>query len=321
MKSSEKAYFRQKRAIQTQKKEHFESFEAYLQAKNIWHTTIEKYTVQLEKFEHWLQTNKSKTLEQAEKKDVLDYLQYLKEILNNVVRSRSQVLGVLKHYYTFLHQNLEIASNPTTLIKLRGTKKRIINKLLSLEEMNELLDSYYTLKVQHAEQGKSNNLGRFQSSKHIHQRNYLILSLCVYQGLNRSECKSIKINDINLQQATIHIEAKRKSNARTLPLQALQMGILYEYLHTTRPQFQNDNELLINSNPELQKLSLAVKKIYPKFTDYSQLRSSIITYWIQTQGLRKAQHNAGHRYISSTEEYLWGDLESLKNDINTFHPL
>jgi integrase/recombinase XerD len=122
-------------------------------------------------------------------------------------------------------------------------------------------------------------------------------------------------------QATIHVKERRKTNGRTLPLQAMQIGILYEYLHATRGQFKEDNEFLINSNPELQKLSTALKKIYPKFTDFSQLRSSIITYWIQTEGLRKAQYKAGHRYISSTEEYLWGDLESLKSDINTFHPL
>ena len=82
-----------------------------------------------------------------------------------------------------------------------------------------------------------------------------------------------------------------------------------------------ENGNLINSVPDLQKLIASTKKIYPKFTDFKQLRASIITHWIQTEGLRKAQYKAGHKYISSTEEYIANDFESLKNDINRFHPL
>ncbi len=79
--------------------------------------------------------------------------------------------------------------------------------------------------------------------------------------------------------------------------------------------------LLFTSTPELQKWATKLRKLYPKFTDFKQIRASIITYWIQTEGLRKAQYKAGHRYISSTENYLSNDLESLKDDISQFHPL
>lgn len=30
---------------------------------------------------------------------------------------------------------------------------------------------------------------------------------------------------------------------------------------------------------------------------------------------------AGHRYISSTESYLAGQVEELQNDIDAFHPI
>lgn len=299
----------------------YDSFKSYLQSKNIWLTTIEFYIERVQKVALWIQENKSKSLEQVQKKDILDYLQYLNETLNYTVRTSQQVIGILKHYYAFLYQNGQIPNNPVLLIKLRGTNRRIMNKLLSMEEMNELLDTYYTLKVQHAWQGEKDSSGRFQSSRHIRQRNYLILSFCIYQGLNLSEWKGLTLDDINLQQATVKVKAERKSNARILPLQAMQIGILYEYLNNARNQFKADNALLINSNPEMQKLASEIRKIYPKFTEFKQLRASIITYWIQTEGLRKAQYKAGHRYISSTEVYLWGDLESLKNDINNFHPL
>jgi integrase/recombinase XerD len=92
-------------------------------------------------------------------------------------------------------------------------------------------------------------------------------------------------------------------------------------LQQSRPLFNNENGMLINSQPELQKMMKTLRKLYPKFTDLKQLRASIITYWIRTEGLRKAQYKAGHRYISSTEEYLAGDLESLQDDISKYHPL
>ncbi|MFN6351072.1 MAG: tyrosine-type recombinase/integrase, partial [Chitinophagales bacterium] len=188
--------------------------------------------------------------------------------------------------------------NPTNLLNIRGTRKKILYKILSIEELNEFTDLYY-------------------NSYRDDLRNNLILSLIVYQGLKLSEWKAIKIEDIDLIKGTIFISETRKSNQRKLSLQANQLGLLYAYL---REKKENE-ELLFTSTPELQKWAIKLRKLYPKFTDFKQIRASIITYWIQTEGLRKAQYKAGHRYISSTENYLSNDLESLKDDISQFHPL
>ncbi|MFN9321151.1 MAG: tyrosine-type recombinase/integrase, partial [Chitinophagales bacterium] len=188
--------------------------------------------------------------------------------------------------------------NPTNLLNIRGTRKKILYKILSIEELNEFTYLYYN--------SYSDDL-----------RNNLILSLIVSQGLKLSEWKAIKIEDIDLIKGTIFISETRKSNQRKLSLQANQLGLLYAYL---REKKENE-ELLFTSTPELQKWAIKLRKLYPKFTDFKQIRASIITYWIQTEGLRKAQYKAGHRYISSTENYLSNDLESLKDDISQFHPL
>jgi len=135
--------------------------------------------------------------------------------------------------------------------------------------------------------------------------------------LTLSEWKAIKIEDIDLIKGTIFIKSTRKSNQRKLSLQASQLGFLYAFL---KDRNDTDN-LLFTSTPELQKWAKKLRKLYPKYTDFKQIRASIITYWIQTEGLRKAQYKAGHRYISSTESYLSNDLESLKDDISQFHPL
>lgn len=294
-------------------------FTAYLQRRNIMDKNIKSYIVQIEQFADWLNLNKDKEAHNAQKKDILDFLQYLQEKRSLSISTRAHTLGVLRHYYTFLYQNEQTATNPTLLIQLRGTKQTHLKKTLTTHEMNELLDLHYQTHVRGIKETATK--GVFTHQKHVQQRNHLILSLFIYQGLKRSEVESLTLDDIDLQKAKIHIQAQNQTNARTLPLEALQIGIFYEYLHQAREQFQAESELLINSKPDFHLMTNNLRKLYPKFTDTLQLRSSIITYWIQTQGLRKAQYNAGHRYISSTENYTANDIESLKDDINRFHPL
>jgi integrase/recombinase XerD len=70
----------------------------------------------------------------------------------------------------------------------------------------------------------------------------------------------------------------------------------------------------------LRVLTKQVKSIDNNFVNFSQIRTSVITHWINSEGLRKAQYLAGHRYISSTENYVNNDLDSLIDDINKLHP-
>jgi integrase len=70
----------------------------------------------------------------------------------------------------------------------------------------------------------------------------------------------------------------------------------------------------------LIKLSEKLKKIDREFSNFAQLRASVITYWIKTYGLRKAQYLAGHKSIVSTEEYLPNLIEDLAEDITKFNP-
>ena len=67
-------------------------------------------------------------------------------------------------------------------------------------------------------------------------------------------------------------------------------------------------------------LTRHIKTFDKQFNSFKQLRSSVITFWIKTHNLRKAQYFAGHRYISSTEDYLPNNLENLIDDINKLHP-
>jgi hypothetical protein len=67
-------------------------------------------------------------------------------------------------------------------------------------------------------------------------------------------------------------------------------------------------------------LTKQIKSIDKQFINFQQIRASIITFWVKSYGLRKAQHLAGHRFISATEKYQINNLDGLIDDINKLHP-
>jgi len=78
------------------------------------------------------------------------------------------------------------------------------------------------------------------------------------------------------------------------------------------------NEKTLNN--VFHALTNQLKTIDKQFTNIKQVRASVITNWLKTEGLRKTQYLAGHRYISSTEGYLPNNLDNLIDDINKLHP-
>jgi integrase/recombinase XerD len=62
----------------------------------------------------------------------------------------------------------------------------------------------------------------------------------------------------------------------------------------------------------LRKINKAVK-------NFDQIRSSVVTHWVKTYDMRKAQYMAGHRYVSP-EEYKQQVLDELQGDVKKFHP-
>ena len=64
-----------------------------------------------------------------------------------------------------------------------------------------------------------------------------------------------------------------------------------------------------------------LRKINKGVKNLDQIRASVITHWVKIYDLRKAQYLAGHRYVSSTEDYKQQVLDELQGDVKKFHPL
>jgi len=312
-----------------------QGFIEYLEGKDLAPSTQAEYLLKTNLFLGWV----GKEDIQVTKPDVLNYLEYLKNSkgLQNV--SRSIHLLALNHYFTYLYTNGQMGKNPCLLLKIRGTnKKRLYSKIYTPEELDLLFDSYYLLYVRNYDDSHHRHEGQRHYSTLYRNRNALILSILIHQGTSTTEIERIETGDLDLVRATIRIRGGKRGNDRTLPLKATQIGLFISYLQNIRPQLseyqtKESDKLFLplpaisykKTEADMQRgifysLAAQVKSIDRQFINFQQVRASVITFWIKTQGLRKAQHLAGHRCICTTEKYLTNNLDGLSEDINNLHP-
>lgn len=80
----------------------------------------------------------------------------------------------------------------------------------------------------------------------------------------------------------------------------------------------NDSENFHNITQQMLK---NLRKINSRIKNCDQIRASVITQWLKQYDIRKVQYLAGHKYVSSTEEYKANNIDELQDDITKYHPL
>jgi site-specific recombinase XerD len=288
------------------------NFNQFLQQKNHTPKTITRHEQELNKYTAWLKLIDKCEL-QATTKDLLNYLQHLKESRNLCNATQQKVLERLKNYYAYLAQTQGI-KNITAFIKIRGVKKVQLHTILTNADIELLCEAYYY----HSQQTipSSKELRYYPNQAHLLQGYYIALTLMAYQALSINEVVQLKKEHFNLHKGVVNVQAHLRGNARTLKLEALQIGTIIRFYN------QVPNDLLMPNLNHFEKLNATLKNLMPnKYKNFRQLRASKITEWIKTQGLRKAQVMAGHRSIIATEKYIPNNIEELHNDFNLYHPL
>lgn len=317
------------------KKENFhlrKDFIAYLQNKDLAPTSINHYLRDVGLFLAWIKTEETNIT----KKDILKYLGHLKNDRDLQNITRKNTLIALNHYFTFLHQCEEITNNPCLLLKIRGTKKKTLYRTYTPEELTQLYDTYHLLFIQNYDDSHI-PMNQKKQSFLSRQRSLAMLGILICQGATTTELQTLLLEDIDFMKARIKLRGGKKSNDRTITLKATQVGVLMHYIQNIRPQFLeygNDNGQLFFSLPVASKkttqgnntlrcfksLTQQVKSIDKSLINFKQIRASVITHWLKVEGLRKTQYLAGHRYISSTEQYLPNQIEGLMDDMAKYNP-
>lgn len=306
-------------------------FTCYLQSINLSTASQNKALYDVHKFLVWYTQDPIN----CTKKDIIDYLAYLKNTKKHSNYTRQQALTAIARYFDFLILHNQALKNPTVLLKIQNTASKKLSHTYTLEQLTQLCDDYYNLFVRDYDDSHLPKNRKVHSAL-ARARNHVILDILAHQGIATSDLKYIRCSDVDLRKARITIQKNTRTQQRTIPLHAHQIGTLMYYLNDTRPQFLDycdDNEQLFLVLPSAcrkhddthllgaaKEIAKRLKSLCPTFIKCHQLRASVITHWIQVYGLRKAQYLAGHKHINSTELYLPNDIEALKEDMNQFNP-
>ena len=278
-------------------------------SQSLMQSSVQSYLYDINKYK---KNNKN-----AEKYDYQKVMQYI-EILRNEhsISNIKRVIASIKKYYDYLIETGKRKDNPARAIKIRDAKENPIQlqDLFTEKELQIVLEP------------------RIERYPFLSKRNKIIMSLLVNQALRIGEIENIKLNDLDLEKATIQIHKTGITNARNLPLKAEQILLLYEFINQDRNQLKtwrnNQNALLLGklgtpiTKEDVDYLITTYQKQFKKKLTSTTIRQSVLAnLFIKNNDLRIVQYFAGHKSPDTTEKYRQTGLNALKTAIEKLHPI
>ncbi|WP_024773104.1 tyrosine-type recombinase/integrase [Aquimarina macrocephali] len=293
------------------------SYAAYLEKEGYTKSTVKTYEHCVERFLRW--ANKLQYhIPTFDYKAALRYVKYLKRKQRKTRTINALLIGI-RPYFNYLIDIGVHTQNPFNDIVIKGEPKvRMLSNLLSADELEDLYYSY--------------QITQSKNPLHVltHKRNKVITGLLVYQGLSTADLQRIELEHLHLQKGKVYIPQGNLGNARELELKPWQIIPLMEYVNEVRPELLRrikiDTEALIFAKTGklvgvIETLIKKLRKTNQKVGNAHSIRSSVIVLWLSRYNLREVQYMAGHKRISTTEQYQQQDLEELQNTIAKFHPI
>jgi integrase/recombinase XerD len=286
-------------------------FIQYLEGKKYSSTTTKAHLANIKLFDAWL-VKQNITDATVKYNDLLAYIQQQKKKKINAATINLR-LNSIQHYYEHLKQQRKVKVNPAKTLRVKGAIKKVIHSPFTFEELEILYRQYVQLTKETHIQEITNLL---------HQRNIVVLSLMIWQGLHSGELQKLTIEHINLKEGTIYIPATSRSNNRELKLCSQQILPLSNYLQQVRSLLcPKGNELFPGIMYNLVGLLLKeLQGINPAVKNAQHIRASVILHWLKLYNKRQVQYMAGHKYVSSTERYAVQDLVALTDELSRHHP-
>jgi integrase/recombinase XerD len=291
------------------------SLKTYLQ-KHYSKLTVKAYASDIN-----IYTSNFPTAATAKNKDIMKSLTAIRNRYPNP-KTLTKFLCSIKVYYQFLVETGKRKDNPAQSIYLKDK----LNTAIQLQDLftNKELENLLTL---HENKDYPNDS--------LKQRDKIILTLLIYQGLQIGELERLNTEDINLQQGTINIKPSLITNGRELALKPNQILLFQTYLNEIRLNLSSQNPNPTNSfllsstgiahhKHEISKLITANFKDHykPRKLNCQTIRQSVITNLLKdAHDVRVVQVFAGHKSPSSTERYQQTSVEELKTIIQNFHPM
>lgn len=261
---------------------------------------------------HFVNTNpKSKRYNY---KDVVNYMDEVNKKQSNP-QYRIRILSAIKRYYDYLIITGQRSDHPCKKLNIKSVNNQAIQTqdLFSSSELQLLLH-------------------RENRYWFLENRNNVLISLLVYQGLTSEEIKNLDVKDVDLDNGTIYVKASTSQNRRTLELQNKQMIVFSNYIEQVRPKIlmmQTDKLILSKlgkpiSVDGIHSVIEPLKSLFPtKNLNPRTIRMSVICNWLNEKSipLEHVQELAGHKWPGTTEKYIKVDANAERELINRFFPI
>lgn len=281
-------------------------------------STLNSNLYNIKRFTDYFPRNKA---EKAGYWDILQYLEYLRKNCDLHPKTLKHCLYAVKIYFNYLLETGKRKDHPCSELNLKDK----INKQIRVDTLynEQTLEHFF----------ETTCLSR--RKRRLDNRNRIIVSLLIYQALTVTEIVTLTTGDINLEKGEIFIlSGQFHKQSRTLPLKAKQILLFYKYLDEDRGILLSYNK----SNPNEQsfilgqygetvhphEISRIINQNRPENEKIKPLkiRQSVIANLLKKENdARIVQVFAGHKRVSTTEQYRQNELETLQEAVNRYHPL
>jgi len=290
-----------------------DDFRKYRLRKGYAKSSIKVQDSYLRRFTAWMICNQ-KTVETIGYRDIIKYL-------SDERKKNDKPTGIYKSLRTvciYLDYEIEkgtLKENPAKRIRLKDKEEKALLPPIDKTELDRIYREFAGKQIKTA------------GAKRTHERDTVFLGLLVFQGLDSGNLKRLTTKDINLTAGTVYIASNRKSNARTLKLESVQILSLYNYITQTREAIREDRtgeKHLFTTRKLDERISIFIRKLkthYPEIQSPGHIRQSVIIHWLRAHPIRQVQYMAGHKNIRSTERYRDEDINDLSQQIQKFHPI
>jgi integrase/recombinase XerD len=273
--------------------------------------TLVRYEALLKQFSEWIRvTRADRSPDLVTARDVLEYLQHLREARGNGDSAVNSVVVVLRSFYRAIVAmgHLEYSANPMVGFPTIKAVPRKLPVALAPEQVERLL----------AEPKADTVIGL---------RDGALLSLLYGTGIRASECATLKCGQVDLKLNTITVNGKG-GHERTVPLNTRLADILRNYVSARGPALPAAPFFRSRRGRPLSRGA-----VYERVRTWGQrsrigmplsphrLRHTFATHLVRKgENLVIVQKLLGHRQITSTQIYWHLTAEDLRAAIAR-HPI
>jgi len=276
--------------------------------KKLSNNTLQSYRRDIMQYYNYVEDNRM-NYTKVNGNDIKSYLEYLNSV-GKKTSTISRNLASIRSFYQFLLRTRKVKNDPTEGIQSPKIEKKAPS-VLSSKEIELLL-----------EQPKDVDLKG--------TRDKAMLEFAYATGMRVTEIISLNIDDVNIQEG--YVVCKNGSKQRSIPLGAISIKALKEYIEEARPiliKDENEKSLFVNINGKrlTRQGFWKIVKYYKEQAHITKditphvLRHSFATHLLQNGAdLKAIQTMLGHSDISSTQVYMQFQDENLKNVYRKAHP-